>query len=176
MYLHIVHLTGQAAEGVKEMVLEEKPVAGAGEEEESDDEAIDMEVMPDSSRISLWRISKSNFDRFVSKFDCSGFCWEWQTWRGHRGGGAICRGDKPILCRERIKRAKPKRFEQQKTEILWAGCSGRGDSFDENVRPQHYLRQILPGVFSNHHYPPSLSPAYPKIKTNSSNQFFYDGQ
>ena len=58
---------------MKEMVLEEKPVAG-GEEEESDDEAIDMEVMPDSSCISLWRISKSNFDRFVSKFDCSGFC------------------------------------------------------------------------------------------------------
>ena len=34
----------QAAEGVKEMVLEEKPVTAAGDEEESDDEAIDMEV------------------------------------------------------------------------------------------------------------------------------------
>ena len=53
--LYIVHLTGQAAEGVKEMVLEEKPAAGV-EEEESDDEAIDMEVMLDSSRGFLCQI------------------------------------------------------------------------------------------------------------------------
>ena len=42
---NIAYSTGQAAEGVKEMVLEEKPAAGGGEEEESDDEAIDMEVI-----------------------------------------------------------------------------------------------------------------------------------
>lgn len=43
--------TSQAAEGVKEMVLEEKPALA--EEEESDDEAIDMEV---SLQIKIWAI------------------------------------------------------------------------------------------------------------------------
>jgi len=42
----------QAAEGVKEMVLEEKPAAAAeGDEEESDDEAIDMEDFVESGKL-----------------------------------------------------------------------------------------------------------------------------
>jgi len=40
----------QAADGVKEMVLEDKPAAG-GDEEESDDEAIDMEDFVESGKL-----------------------------------------------------------------------------------------------------------------------------
>ena len=59
------------------MVLEEQPVVGAGgEEEESDDEAIDMEVpyLSLSGGFPFFDLA-----RFLSRFDCSGFRREWKT-------------------------------------------------------------------------------------------------